>query len=246
MTTDKTREVAIQLAQQARPDTFDAVIVWAWEDSARRLNGMIFFDKAGRFADGTDVRTSEVRSYTKGHPQIVTTLSGTRYLVLDGNATKAAEAALSAANDAVPAFSLNPDAIRAAGALLQSQCFGAEQASGWNDHKPTGLDLVRVIREPANELEKLLAGALVAQKLCLSHSEISEAMEGHRKGLMDDKLPHRPMIEVEIADAVIRLFALAGALGMDVGGAIAEKMGFNAARLGLMVEARAAVGGKAY
>lgn len=35
-------------------------------------------------------------------------------------------------------------------------------------------------------------------------SELSEAMEGFRKDLMDDKLPHRPMVEVELADAVIR------------------------------------------
>lgn len=27
--------------------------------------------------------------------------------------------------------------------------------------------------------------------LCLMHSEISEAMEGERKNLMDDHLPHR-------------------------------------------------------
>lgn len=35
-------------------------------------------------------------------------------------------------------------------------------------------------------------------------SELAEAMEGHRKSLMDDKLTHRQMIEVELADAVIR------------------------------------------
>ena len=42
--------------------------------------------------------------------------------------------------------------------------------------------------------------------LCLIHSEISEAMEGERKGLMDDKLPHRKMAEVELVDALIRIF----------------------------------------
>lgn len=35
-------------------------------------------------------------------------------------------------------------------------------------------------------------------------SELAEAMEGHRKNLQDDKLPHRKMLEVELADAVIR------------------------------------------
>ena len=33
-------------------------------------------------------------------------------------------------------------------------------------------------------------------------SEIAEAMEGERKDLMDDKLPHRKMAEVELADAL--------------------------------------------
>lgn len=35
-------------------------------------------------------------------------------------------------------------------------------------------------------------------------SELSEAMEGARKDLMDDHLPHRTMEEVEIADTLIR------------------------------------------
>lgn len=91
-----------------------------------------------------------------------------------------------------------------------------------------------------------MAGLLVAQKLCLIHSEISEAMEGHRKGLMDDKLPHRPMIEVELADAMIRIADLAGALGLDLGGAVVEKMQFNATRADHKPEARSAAGGKKY
>ena len=46
--------------------------------------------------------------------------------------------------------------------------------------------------------------------LMLMVSEISEGMEGLRKGLMDDKLPHRKMIEVEMADLFIRLMDFAG------------------------------------
>lgn len=41
-------------------------------------------------------------------------------------------------------------------------------------------------------------------------SELAESMEGHRKNLMDDKLPHRAMAEVELADALIRLLDMAG------------------------------------
>lgn len=137
--------------------------------------------------------------------------------------------------------------IALAGSALVDACHGASVAAGWwalpglwkND---TGeADLAAVCRGGS-----LLGKALVAQKLCLIHSEVSEAMEGHRKGLQDDKLPHRSMIEVELADAVIRIADLAGALGLDLGGAIAEKLAFNATRPDHKPEARAAAGGKSY
>lgn len=41
--------------------------------------------------------------------------------------------------------------------------------------------------------------------VCLFHSELSEAMEGLRKNLMDDHLPEYPMVAVELADFVIRV-----------------------------------------
>jgi hypothetical protein len=56
--------------------------------------------------------------------------------------------------------------------------------------------------------------------ICLMHSELSEAMEGERKNLMDDKLPHRKMAEVELADTLIRIFDYAGAYGYDLDGAV--------------------------
>ena len=48
----------------------------------------------------------------------------------------------------------------------------------------------------------------VGELLCLIHSEISEAMEGARKDLMDTHLTHRSMMEVELADAIIRILRL--------------------------------------
>jgi hypothetical protein len=49
-------------------------------------------------------------------------------------------------------------------------------------------------------------------KVALVITELSEAIEGVRKPtLMDDKLPHRKAVEVEMADAVIRLADIAGA-----------------------------------
>lgn len=133
-----------------------------------------------------------------------------------------------------------------AGNYLQDRCHQASVDAGWWTHRGTGLDLVAVVRDPQDAMQELLAGALVAQKLCLTHSELSEGMEGARKGLMDDKLPHRPMLEVELADAVIRICDLAGALGFKLGDAIAEKMAFNAVRPDHKPEARQAAGGKSF
>ena len=80
--------------------------------------------------------------------------------------------------------------------------------------------------------------------LMLMVSEIAEAMEGERKGLMDDKLPHRPMAEVELVDALIRIFDYAGEHGYDLDGAYLEKMAFNEARDDHKPEHRVAAGGK--
>lgn len=83
-------------------------------------------------------------------------------------------------------------------------------------------------------------------KLLLIVTEIAEATEGVRKDLMDDKLPHRKMVEVELADALIRIFDLAGAMGLDLGGAVSEKLVFNATRDDHKPEVRAAMGGKKF
>jgi len=50
------------------------------------------------------------------------------------------------------------------------------------------------------------------QKLQLVSTEVAEATEGERKNLMDDKLPHRKMGEVELADALIRVLDIGGRL----------------------------------
>ena len=124
------------------------------------------------------------------------------------------------------------------GNYLQSACHGAAKDAGWWTDAETGED----VRTWPPKFLRLWIGT----KLALVHSEVSEGLEGHRKGLMDDKLPHRPMLEVELADAVIRICDLAGGLGFDLGGAIAEKLAFNAQRPDHKPEAREAAGGKSY
>lgn len=135
--------------------------------------------------------------------------------------------------------------VRNAAQQLTDAChLPALQAGWWHDLK-TGdemtfdyrVDILQAKQKPARN---------IGEMLCLVHSEVSEAMEGARKGLMDDKLPHRPMLEVELADAVIRIFDMAGGLSLDVAGAIAEKLAYNAQRADHKVEHRKADGGKAF
>ena len=112
------------------------------------------------------------------------------------------------------------------------------EAGWWTDHK-TGKDL-RGKDEFGRDNRN------VPEMLCLIHSEVSEAMEGYRKNLMDDKLPHRSMLEVELADVFIRIFDLSGAPGLDLSGAVLEKLSFNKTRPDHKLENRLKDGGKQF
>jgi NTP pyrophosphatase (non-canonical NTP hydrolase) len=124
---------------------------------------------------------------------------------------------------------------------LQTACHTASYTAGWWQDLSTSTDFREEVR-----MGTRLGKALVAEKLVLIHSEISEALEGYRKGLLDDKLPHRQALEVELADAIIRIMDLAGALNLDTAGAIIEKMDFNARRPDHKPENRMSEGGKSF
>lgn len=86
----------------------------------------------------------------------------------------------------------------------------------------------------------------IGELLMLTTSELAEALEGDRKNLMDDKLPHRKMFDVEIVDTFIRLFDIAGALIPEFGDIFEEKMEYNKTRIDHTHEHRLTQEGKKY
>lgn len=109
-------------------------------------------------------------------------------------------------------------------------CHQAAVDGGWWHDVNTGEPLVR------ND------GELIA----LMHSELSEALEGVRKNKMDDHLPLRKSVEVELADALIRIFDYAGSRQLDLSGALEEKLAYNKTRTDHKPENRAKDGGKSF
>jgi len=126
------------------------------------------------------------------------------------------------------------DAFLAYQGLLQARdlCHGLAHRSGWWTDLGTDLPI-----DPE---------AVFAEKLLLVHGEISEAMEGHRKSLPDDHLPHRHSLEVELADAMIRILDLAGAMDLDLAGALIEKLAYNQERADHKKDNRRSENGKRY
>lgn len=138
--------------------------------------------------------------------------------------------------------------LAAAVDLLVDRCHGASVAGGWwvgphpTDCGPRATD---------NYLEHVRSNtrfgkALSAEKISLIHSEVSEALEGLRKGKADEHCPEFSSEEVEMADALIRIFDYAGARRLRLGAALVAKMAYNEVREDHKPESRAAAGGKAF
>lgn len=126
-----------------------------------------------------------------------------------------------------------PADIILAASVLQETCHALAAKAGWWIDPKTDKPVTQ------NPL-------CFSNKLMLVVSELSEALEADRKNLFDSHLPTRLGAEVELADAVIRIFDMAGGFGFDLPGAIAEKLSYNARRADHKLENRKADNGKKY
>lgn len=111
-------------------------------------------------------------------------------------------------------------------------CYGASRNAGWWHDLNTGQDMAGKKNVPT--------------LLMLIVSELGEAMEGHRKSKMDEHLPEFQSIEVELADALIRICDMAGGMDYRLAEAVAAKLEFNKTRADHNVINRATTNGKKY
>ncbi len=102
----------------------------------------------------------------------------------------------------------------------------AEFAPSW---KALGVHALAVCRSKGFLAEPLTVEGEIAQ-LMLVVTELAEAVEGLRKHLMDDKVPSRRAVEVELADALLRIAIIGEAQGYDLAGAVIDKDAYNQTR----------------
>lgn len=142
---------------------------------------------------------------------------------------------IQAANRIARILDLDSDDISEAiegGRFLQKLCHDLSRNSGW----------WKEYDECPDQYKKYM----INTKILLSITELCEGVEGYRKNLNDDHLPDRKMLEVELADAIIRIGDFAEELKLNVFGALIEKLAYNQQRADHKPEARAADGGKSF
>jgi|SRR5215510_731908 len=83
-----------------------------------------------------------------------------------------------------------------------------------------------------SQLYKRIILLFNAEKIALSHSELSEALERYRKNpdAMDEHCPDFLNVEIEFADTVIRILEFCQRRNLRIGEAIIAKHNFNLTR----------------
>lgn len=137
--------------------------------------------------------------------------------------------------DNVPVMLCNnriTDGIKLSISYLAQTCFSISILKGFWE-PCIGDD---VVNEGVLHKELFISRRNMGEAIALIHSELSEALEAHRTddgyshvGAKDDKLD-RPGIEVEFADAIIRIMDIAYAYNLDIGGAVIDKLKYNIGR----------------
>lgn len=123
----------------------------------------------------------------------------------------------------IEAMSAEEGAVR-----LVRACHGLARDAGWWTDLETGEERKKPVPEA----------------LMLIVTEVSEAMEGWRKGLASDKIEGFTALEEELADALIRICDFAGGYELRLAEAVAAKLRYNATRADHKPENRRKTGGK--
>lgn len=114
-------------------------------------------------------------------------------------------------------------AINSSVQILVDACYHQSAAMGWWD-------------TPRN----------TGEAIALMHSELSEALEGARKGGVSYNIPEFSLVEEELADAIIHICDFAGGAGLDIAGALVTKLFYNQTREDHKKENREAGVGKTF
>lgn len=174
--------------------------------------------------------------------------------------------------DEMHVYPTSGEVIESAFAMLSQHCHAASYNRGWWHDPITGLSLIPVdhistatpgtYQEQADRENRRFVDAwfpyVIATKIALIHSEVTEMLEAVRRDKDDDKIPFAG-VTAEGGDVVIRVCDLIGMLqhtdapspmgraeDYNLGLAILTKIPFNGARPDHDLAARALPGGKKY